>query len=135
MSLILKVVMKGFEHFPFNKNSGLKFRKFHVPNGRVHAGCTDPTWTTMCLVIVLVSRIQKSSTGNNNFVKWKGPFQSDQLKWWDWSKWTTFKAVPNYSGWTKPNWSIPFDVPTEISSIRGWMEGTLCFNTNVMIIR
>ena len=28
---------------PFNKNSGLKFRKFHVPNGTVHSGCTAPT--------------------------------------------------------------------------------------------
>ena len=28
-------------HFPFNKNCGLKFRKFHVPNGTVHSGCTD----------------------------------------------------------------------------------------------
>ena len=27
--------------FPFNKNSGLKFRKFHVPNGTVHSCCTD----------------------------------------------------------------------------------------------
>ena len=27
--------------FPFNKNSGLKFLKFHVPNGAVHSGCTD----------------------------------------------------------------------------------------------
>ena len=32
MLLILKVIMKGFERFPFNKNSGLKFQKFHVPN-------------------------------------------------------------------------------------------------------
>ena len=28
---------------PFNKNSGLKFRKFHVPNGTAHSGCTAPT--------------------------------------------------------------------------------------------
>ena len=76
----------------------------------------------MRLVIVLVSRIQKSGTGNNKFVKWKGAFQSELLKWWDRSKWTTFKAVPEYSGQTKPNWYIPFDVPTEISRILGWME-------------
>lgn len=26
--------------FLLNKNSGLKFLKFHVPNGTVHSGCT-----------------------------------------------------------------------------------------------
>ena len=30
-----------FGRFPFNKNFGLKCRKFHVPNGTVHSGCTD----------------------------------------------------------------------------------------------
>ena len=25
-----------------------------------------------------------------------------------------FKAGPEYSGWTKPKWFVPFDVPTEI---------------------
>jgi len=60
--------------FPFNKNSGLKFRKFHVPNGTVHSGCTDPTQATARFFIVLVSRIQNSGTGDNNFVKWKGTF-------------------------------------------------------------
>ena len=38
--------------FPFNKNSGLKFRKLHVLNGTVHAGCTDPTQATARFVIV-----------------------------------------------------------------------------------
>ena len=68
------VVEQG--RFPFKKNSGLKFRKFHVPNVTVHSGCTHPTQATARLVIVLVSRIQKSGTGNNNFVKWKGTFRS-----------------------------------------------------------
>lgn len=27
-------------HFPLNKNFGLKFLKFRVPNGTVHSGCT-----------------------------------------------------------------------------------------------
>ena len=67
--------------FPFNKNSSFKFRKFRLPNRPVHSGCTDPTQATPCLVIILVSRIQKSSTGDNNFVKWKGTFWSDWLKW------------------------------------------------------
>ena len=56
------------ERFPFNKNTGLKFQKFHVPNGTVHSGSTDPTQATGHLVIVLVIRIQKSATGKNNLV-------------------------------------------------------------------
>ena len=69
--------------FPFNKNSGLKFQKFHVPNGAVHSGCTDPTQATARLVIVLVSRMQQSGTVDDNFVKWKGTFRSDRPKWPD----------------------------------------------------
>ena len=37
--------------FPFTKNSGLKFWKFHVPlSGTVHTGCTDMTETTEGLI-------------------------------------------------------------------------------------
>ena len=37
--------------FPFTKNSGLKFWKFHVPlSGTVHTGCTDVTETTEGLI-------------------------------------------------------------------------------------
>ena len=96
-----------------------------MPNGTEHSGCIDPTQATARqarLVIVLVSRIQKSGTGNNNFVKWKGTFRSDRPKWPDRSLWTTFKAGPEYSGRTKPKLSVPFDVLTEISGILGWME-------------
>ena len=70
----------------------------------------------------LVSRIEKSGTGDNNFGKWKGTFRSDRPKWPDRSQWTTFKAGPEYSGRTKPKWSVPFDVPTEITGVLGWME-------------
>ena len=63
--------------FPFNKNSSFKFRKFRVLHGTVHSGCTDPIQATIRLVIILVSRIQKSGTGDNNFVKRKGTFRSD----------------------------------------------------------
>ena len=38
--------------FLFNKNFGLKWRKFHVPNGTVHSGFTDPFQATACLLIV-----------------------------------------------------------------------------------
>ena len=30
--------------FSSNKNSFLKSQKFHLPNGTVHSGCTDPTF-------------------------------------------------------------------------------------------
>ena len=112
------------EHFPFNANSGLKFRKVHVSNGKVHSGCTDPTQATALLVIVLVRRIQKSGTGDNNFVKWKGTFRSNQPKWEDRSKWTTFKGGPIIlrSNRTETVRSIWFQ--TEISGILGWMEST-----------
>ena len=77
-------------------------------------------------LLVLVSRIQKCCTGGNNFDKWKETFQSDRPKWPDRSKWTTFKAGPEYSSQTKPKWSVPFDVPTEIFKILGWMESAPC---------
>ena len=40
-----------------------------MPNGTVHSVCTDPTQATARLVIVLVRRIQKSGTRENNFGK------------------------------------------------------------------
>ena len=82
------------------------------------------TWPKPQHVIVLVnkSRIQKSSTRDNNFVKWRGTFWSNRPKWPDQSKWTTFKAGHEDSGQTKPKSTIPFDQPTEISGILGWLE-------------
>ena len=55
--------------FPFNKSSGLKFQTFHVPNATTRPDPTrpDPTQATARLVIILVSRIQKSVTEDNNF--------------------------------------------------------------------
>ena len=94
----------------------LKFRKFHVPNGMVHFGCTDLTQATVCLVIVLhlqagykraVLGTTLLSNGNGHF----GP--TDQ---------TTKRGPqdgPEYSGRTKPKWSVPFDVPNEIARILG----------------
>ena len=73
----------------------------------------------------LASRIEKSGTGDNNFGKWKGTFRSDRPKWPDRSQWTTFKAGPEYSGRTKPKWSVPFDEPTEFSGLLGWKESAL----------
>ena len=39
-------------HFPFNKNSGLKFQKLYVVNGTVHFSCTDPIQATARFIIV-----------------------------------------------------------------------------------
>ena len=111
--------------FRSTKICGLKFRQFHVPNGTVLSGYADPTQATSRLVIVLVSRIQKSGIGDNSFVRWKGKFRSNRPKWPDRSKRTTFKAGSEYSGRTKPKLSLPFDVPYEISGILGWMESAL----------
>ena len=67
---------------------------------------------------------KNSGTGGNNFVKWKETFGSYRPKWPNRSKWTTFKAGPEYSCLTKPKWFVPSDVSTEIPgiSILGWME-------------
>ena len=46
-----------------------------MPNGTVHSsGCTNPIQATPHLVIVLVSNIQKSGTGDNNLQNGKGNF-------------------------------------------------------------
>ena len=52
--LIFQIALYVYKHcgsFLFKKNSGLKFLKFHVPNGTVQSGCTDPTQATAGLVI------------------------------------------------------------------------------------
>ena len=53
----------------------------------------------------------------------KGHFgPTDRPKWLDQWKWTTFKAGPEYSSWSKLKWSVPFYVPTKTSGILGGME-------------
>ena len=118
-----QTLVQSLGHFQFNKNSGLKFWKFHVPSGMVHSGCTDQTQATTPLVIALVSRMQKNWTGDSNFPKWKRTFLPDQLESLGGSKWSTFKAGPKYSGRTEPKWSITLILLlTKISRILGWME-------------
>ena len=110
-----RVLAKVLGHFPFNKNnSGLKFRKIPLAQGN---GTFRLYWpyiqATARLVIVLLSSIQKSGTGDNG--------KPDRPKWPDCSKWTTSKAGPEYSGRTKPKWSVPLDVSTEMFS-EIWFE-------------
>ena len=108
---------RSSERFLFNKNSGLKFWKFHSLNGIIQSA--ELIWPKPLNVW---HRMQKSSTGDNNFVKWKGA-----MKWPDWSKWTIFKGGCNYSGRTEHKimvcsiWSS-----REISIILSWMENTKC---------
>ena len=83
----------------------------------VHSSCTDPIQATACLLTVLVNKIQKSGSGDNNFVKWK----------WDISVQLTKMTRPVKVDQCKQKWSIPFDVPTEMYGILGWMESTLRF--------
>ena len=75
-----QILVQRLGRFPFNKNSGVKFWKFHMPSGTVHSGCTDQTQATTHLVIVVVSRMQKNCTGDSNFHKWKRTFPPDQLE-------------------------------------------------------
>ena len=91
--------------FPFSKNPGLKFRTFHVPNATTRP---DPTQATSRLVIILVSRIQKSVTEDNNFVH-NQIFLSDR---------------------TEMVLSIWF--LTETSKILGWMESAPSESTNLV---
>ena len=57
----------------------------------------------------------------NSVFKWKGTFWSERQKWPDWSKCTTFKGCPKYSGQTERMvHSILF--LSEISGILGWMK-------------
>ena len=78
----LAVELKG--RFPFNKSSGLKFRKIQAPNRRYIPVAQSRPKVNARLVIVVLSRMQKSGTGDNGFVKWKRTFRSgrpiDRLK-------------------------------------------------------
>lgn len=118
--------------FPFNKipiwNVGNSTCPMELYN-YVPSSCTDPIQATACLLTVLVNRIQKSGSGDNNFVKWKRdisvqltkttrPVKEDHLQRCSWIFW---------SNQCKQNCSIPSDVPTEMYGILGWMESTLRF--------
>ena len=67
-------VGKGRRLIPFNKNSSLKFCELerYIPAAQ--------TQSKPQRVIVLVCRLQKSNTGETNFVKWRGTFQFDRPK-------------------------------------------------------
>ena len=98
---------KDTGRFPFNKNSKIPC-------------CTDPTQATARLVIVLASRIQKTVLGTTILSNGKEHFgPTDRNDQTGQRGPTTFKADPEYSGRTKPKWSVPFYVATEITGILG----------------
>ena len=109
--------MKDIGRFPFNKNSGVKFRKFQVPNGTVPPGGKDPTQGTARLVAEYKTAVLGTtilSNGKGHF----GPTDRDNQT--------------GQSGsriWRK--WSVPFDASSEISGILGWMESAHWIHTTV----
>ena len=83
--------------FPFNKNFGLKFRKFHVPNGTVHSGFTDPLQRNR--VFAYCSRCKQDTNleryWGQQFCQMERTFGRT-----DWNEWTgqsepPSKVVPN----------------------------------------
>ena len=95
----------------------LKFRKFHVPNGMVHFGCTDLTQATVCLVIVLhlqagykraVLGTTLLSNGNGHFGRPTRPLKEDH------------KMVPNIP--VGPNQNGPFHLMYQTKLREFWVE-------------
>ena len=86
--------------------------------GTVHSGWSQ-THPKPQRVIVLVCRLQKSSTGTKILSKGEGHFsltdQNDKTS----QSGPPSKLSPEYSSQTKLKWSVPFDEPTEISGILG----------------
>ena len=62
----------------------------------------------VCLLFLLQAGYKRAVLGTTILSNGKD-FRSDRLKWVDWSKWTTFKGCPKYSGRTAPKWLVPFD--------------------------
>ena len=102
--------------FSIQQKFQFEISEIHEPNGSVHSACTDPTQATARLVIVLVARIQCSSTGDNNFVKWKGTFRSNRRKWPDRWKRTTFKEHRGKTSTHAPGWAFPVTFSVTLSN-------------------
>ena len=106
-----------WRRFPFN---GLKCRKFHVPNETVQSGCTDPTQGTARLVFVFVTRIQKSSTGDNNLSNGKGYFGPTDRNYQTGHSGPPSKLVPNIP--VGPNRVGPFHLIYQPKLAEFWVE-------------
>ena len=128
--------------FPFNNNFGLTF---HMPNHSLSPLLTMAQWNSTFRLhrpdpshrtfgYCSCKQARKERYWKQNFVKWKGTLRSDRPKRPDRSLWTTI-FIPKLSAWTKPKWSVQFDVPTKISGILGWMESALCAASRGVRIR
>ena len=89
-------------------------------NETVHSGYTDPTQATARLVIVLVSRIQKSGTRDNNFVNGKGHFCSSDRNDQTGQRGPPSKLVPNMP--VGPNRNGPFHLICQPKFLEFWVE-------------
>ena len=81
-----------------------------MPDGTVHAGCTDlaQATTCFCLVIALVGRTQKSGTGPTVFSNEKGHFGPTDRNDRTGQSGPPSKVVLSIP--VEPNgWSVPFD--------------------------
>ena len=72
----------------------------------------------VCLLFLLQAGSKERYWGQQ-FCQMEGTFRSDRPKWVDWSKWTTFKGGPKYSGRAEPEWFIPFDFWPKVADIWG----------------
>ena len=71
-------------------------------------------------LLVLVSRIKKSGTGDNNFGKWKGTFRSDRPKNQTGHCGPPSKLVPNIP--VGPNRNGPFHLMNQAKFPEFWVE-------------
>ena len=86
------------------------------------SGCTDPTQNNARLVIVLVRSIQKCGT-EEVWGEQFGEMERDiSFRPTKMTRPVKVDHAPSNFGRTKPKWSIPLAVPTEISGILGWIE-------------
>ena len=85
--------------------------------GTVHSGCTDPTQATACYCSCM------QVTKEQYWGQLLGQMERDILvrptRMTRPVKVNHLQSWSDYSGQTKPKWTIPFDEPTEISGILG----------------
>ena len=107
---------RSSERFLFNKNSGLKFWKFHSLNGIIQSA--ELIWPKPLNVW---HRMQKSSTGDNNFVKMERGNEMTRLVKVDHLQ----RGLQLF--WSDRTWMVcSIWSPREISIILSWMENTKC---------
>ena len=120
-SILIGFFKENIGDVPFNKNSSLKFRRLHVPNGTVQL-CTfqlhRPDLSHCMFAHCSCKQDTKEWFWGQQFCEMEmGHFSPTEVK----------MTRPVKEDQCKQKWSIPFDVPTEMYGILGWMESTLRF--------